>query len=105
MLICDRPAHSRTTLGPPRRHLKERRSYSWRGEGNVDPLGLTSSGRIVRVDQRCLEVTVPHPLLQGSHGDSLSGELRSEGMAKVVETVGLGDAGGSTGLLVPLEAL
>ncbi len=87
--------------------------HSWRKEPSVwksvcrrskcslDPLCLVCVGGVVRVDQRGLEVAVPHHLLQGSHRYALRGELSAERVAEVVKA----DLAAPHGAQRSLEAL
>jgi hypothetical protein len=71
------------------------------GECALYQFGLVFVGLVVGVDERCLEVTVAHPLLEGPEGYADGSHSGSEGVAQVMKA----DALQTSPLCGGLEAL
>lgn len=74
-----------TSRCPP----SDRPSSVARSKGGLHERRLVRAWRVVRVALGCLDVPMPHPLLQSPHWNAGASHCRAESVAQVVEAVRL----------------
>src|ERR1700735_2568968 len=75
-------------VGAPSRRLRgERSAAAMRPKGRLHECRLVRARRVVRVALGCLDVPMPHPLLQGPHGNTRAGHRCAERVAQIVEAM------------------